>query len=515
MSKMRSQYVFGTETELGIVVDSANDIRPAAHELAPAIVRDLAGRYPSLPTNTPEYRIFLGNGASVYVDIGGHPEIATAECTNPIELVSHTLALRQMLAESAETVSKVYGIPVKLICNNVDYCMAGLHTYGFHLNVSVNRGSMQHLADQLLPLLAAMPIIAGAGKVSFANGTSGFELSQRAAQMSFVLGKGTTDSKAMITCKDDPLGRNKYRLHLISLDSTMSQWQLALVPAIIVLALKVTEMGTDVAGPVALVDPVRALRAVSGDPSLSVALPLQKGGFITALDILDHYHDVIAQHIEQTEIPNWVRQMVYLWGDIIESLRTDPFREYRLDWVNKLLILTRQLAKVNLDWKEYSRWLYVLASTRRFRTIIPDIDPLKMTRSFRDRLRIPQSILGVLEADFVKNNLSWKEFGRIWLASNQLCQRCLQYHILTTKPKSVILSENNDLVTKDLVDKACNIPPAGSRAAVRGEAIRKAKPGATAGWTFVEQNGKRLVMDDALGTDATWQQVTKNTKKEK
>ena len=78
----------------------------------------------------------------------------------------------------------------------------------------------------------------------------------------------------MVTHKDEPLCNNGLRLHLISMDTTMSPWQLVLVPAIIGLTLKVIEQGEDVAGDVALADPVRALHTVSCDPSLKAKLPL-------------------------------------------------------------------------------------------------------------------------------------------------------------------------------------------------------------------------------------------------
>ena len=70
------------------------------------------------------------------------------------------------------------------------------------------------------------------------------------------------------------------------------------------------------------------------------------------------------------------------------------------------------------------------------------------------------------------------------------------------------------LVTSEMVDKARTLPPEGTRAAVRGEAIRNAQPGATAGWTFVQQNGKRFVMNDVLGNGASWKELKQNAEKE-
>jgi len=510
----KMECVFGTETELGLVADSAHEVRPAGSELAPAIVRDLADKYPSLPANTPKFRVFLGNGASVYVDIGGHPEIASAECANPFDLVAHTLACRQMLAASAANISRVYGIPIRLICNNVDYSLSRAHTYGFHLNILVRKISLSQISQQLSPLLAAMPILSGAGKVSFANGSSGFELSQRALQMSFELGQHTTSSRAMITCKNESLNKEGHRLHLISFDTVMNQWQLALVPAILVLVLKVIESGKEnIAGPMLLADPIQALHTVSCDPSLTASLPLQKGGDTTALAILDHYRTEVAQFLSQTDTPGWAQEMVALWGDITKTLQTNPFCEHRVDWVNKLLILTRHLENNKLDWKEYSRWIFALASVRRIKASFPEIDLIRMTRSPDARLRIPRSALMVLESHFAKNDLRWDTFGKIWRISNQLCQRCLQYHVLNPGSVSQAYADSSILVSKEKITKALEEPPLGTRAVVRGEAIRNEPSGGKAGWTFVEHGGKRLVINDVFGKDAVWQQISKNSSK--
>ena len=81
-------FCFGTETELALVVESKGVIRPAPAELAPAIIDDIANRYTHVPSPLPEHRLFLTNGSCVYDDLGGHPEMATAECSKPIDLAA-------------------------------------------------------------------------------------------------------------------------------------------------------------------------------------------------------------------------------------------------------------------------------------------------------------------------------------------------------------------------------------------------------------------------------------------
>ena len=518
---MTSPYIFGTETELAVVVESKGAVRPAPCELASAIVGDVGHRYAHAISVPPLSRLFLTNGACIYADIGGHPEMASAECSNPIDLVSQMLALRKMLTDSAQAVGRVYGIPLRLIANNIDYAFGGAQTFGYHLNVLVTGVTRDWAAAQLAPLLVAMPLITGTGRVSFASGCSGFELSQRAQYMSVLTGKHTTESRAMITVKDEPLSDNGTRIHIICFDTAMSTHQLALVPAIVAMVLKTIESDKDIAGPVALADPVHQwLHTVSRDPSLSAKLPLKRGGSITALGIHEHYINVVGEFLCRTEAPNWTKQMLELWQQIVKNLHKDPFMEvHRLDWVKKLLIFTNQLERVGLTWNEYSKWIDadVLASVRRFKASWPALDPLRLTQTNQGRTMIPRSALGVLERNLANHGLSWKDFPRIWDVSNQLCQQCLRYHILDPDINQDVekACEWSPLVTKQMVDKARSSPPTGTRATIRGNAIRDAQPGAVADWTFVQQSGKRLVMSDAFGNDASWKELRQDPKKEK
>ena len=65
-----------------------------------------------------------------------------------------------------------------------------------------------------------------------------------------------------------------------------------------------------------------------------------------------------------------------------------------------------------------------------------------------------------------------------------------------------------------MVDVARTSPPAGTRAAIRGEAIREAAKGAEADWSFVRTGGRRLVMNDAFGGNASWEEENTDTAKE-
>lgn len=521
------QCLFGNETEFGVVLDSSNEVRPAPQELAPAIIDDLAARYTHLPTPAAapqmtlsrgiaspplERRIFLANGACLYADIGGHPELASAECQDPWELAAQNVAMRQMIAESAESVGRVYGMPIRVLANNVDHSLGGPRTYGYHLNLLVTKVSLDRAVQQITPLLAVLPVIAGSGKLSFANGSQGFELSQRASFMRAVVGTQTVSSRAMVTRKSETLSIKGARLHLISCDTVIDSWQLALVVGILAVALKVAEHGIDLAGAVTLKDPIQALNRVSCDPSLSAELPLAAGGTTTALEVHNHYAERVSQYLDASNTPEWAPQIVELWRQLIARMRSDPFSEPRLGWVAKLLSLTRQLEGMGLGWQEFAQWRFCLASVRRLKATWPELDPLCLTHSAEARARIRHSAFGVLEQHFAQNGLSWKDFPRMWNAANQLLRHCLQMHLLP--PRRHAAGAESSCIAPEKVERARTTPPTGTRAAVRGAAIAAAPAGSTAWWTFVAEPGRRLVMNDPFGQGAAWETQPNCPKKE-
>jgi len=504
---------FGTETEFGLFVESTGRVRPEAKDIAETIIRDFAEKYKHVPSPTPPRRLFLMNGACVYVDAGGHPEIATAECTNPIDLSVQNLALRQMLAESVNSVAKSYGSSINriwLLANNLDYALKGACSYGYHLNVYVNNLALEQAANQLEPLLAAMPIIAGTGKASFTTTSGGFELSQRADFMTMSKGRRTRDSRAMITVKDEALDDEGIRLHLICFDTPKSIYQIALVPAIIAMALKMLESGRDIASSIALEYPSESLRAVSCDPSLSAKLRLKNGGYITALEIHDHYIHEVGKFINQKDAPCWFEQMLKLWSEIVDNLRKGISLEVgRLDWVTKLVIFTKILEQAGLTWPEYSKWIYVLSSIRRFVASGFIQDPPSSHEMKEKRMRIPESARVLLDDYVTEHGLSWKTFPKIWTTAMLFCNRCLAYHALhpVTKHKSERLKEPLSLITDQMIMKARTSAPKGTRAEIRGKAIQNAKPGSTAWWTFIQEVKRRLEMPDVLGKRSTWKEI--------
>ena len=123
--------IFGIETEFGITctVDGKRTLTP--DEVARYLFRKVVswGR---------SSNVFLGNGARLYLDVGSHPEYATAECDDVEQLVVHDKAGERILdglvtdAQHRLAEDGVAG-EIYVFKNNTD--SAG-NSYGCHENTS-------------------------------------------------------------------------------------------------------------------------------------------------------------------------------------------------------------------------------------------------------------------------------------------------------------------------------------------------------------------------------------------
>src|SRR4051812_21483433 len=77
--------IFGIETEYGVTCTAQGQRRLSPDEVARYLFRRVVswGR---------SSNVFLRNGARLYLDVGSHPEYATPECDDLIQLVTHDKA---------------------------------------------------------------------------------------------------------------------------------------------------------------------------------------------------------------------------------------------------------------------------------------------------------------------------------------------------------------------------------------------------------------------------------------
>jgi proteasome accessory factor A len=168
------------------------------------------------------------NGSRLYLDVGSHPEYATAECDDIRELVIQDRAgerILEGLLVDAERRLREEGIAgdIYLFKNNTD--SAG-NSYGCHENYLVGRvGEFGRLADALLPFLISRQIVVGAGKVLQTPRGATYCVSQRAEHIWEGISSATTRSRPIINTRDEPHADAERfrRLHVIVGDSNMSE----------------------------------------------------------------------------------------------------------------------------------------------------------------------------------------------------------------------------------------------------------------------------------------------------
>jgi proteasome accessory factor A len=288
--------------------------------------------------------VFLENGARLYLDVGSHPEYATAECDSVAAVVAHDKAgerILEGLVEQAEERLHEEGIAgtIYLFKNNTD--SAG-NSYGSHENYLVARfGEFQKLADTLIPFLVSRQIFAGAGKVLQTPRGAVYSISQRAEHIWEGLSSATTRSRPIINSRDEPHADAERfrRLHVIVGDSNMGEYTTWLKIATCDLVLRMIESGA-VMRDLTLDNPIRAIREISHDMTCNRRVKLVGGRELSALEIQREYHARVSQFVQSSGSDPDTDHVLSEWGRILDTLEDDPLKLSReIDWVTKYQLI--------------------------------------------------------------------------------------------------------------------------------------------------------------------------------
>ncbi|MEU8568697.1 Pup--protein ligase [Streptomyces pathocidini] len=340
--------IFGLENEYGVTCTFRGQRRLSPDEVARYLFRRVVswGR---------SSNVFLRNGARLYLDVGSHPEYATPECDNVVELVTHDKAgerILEGLLVDAERRLHEEGIAgdVYLFKNNTD--SAG-NSYGCHENYLVARhGEFSRLADILIPFLVTRQLLCGAGKVLQTPRGAVYCVSQRAEHIWEGVSSATTRSRPIINTRDEPhADAERYRrLHVIVGDSNMSETTMLLKVGATDLVLRMIEAGT-VMRDLTLENPIRAIREVSHDITGQRKVRLASGREASALEVQQEYYEKAVDFCERRGIVSGtVERVLELWGRTLEAIRTEELDKIgtEIDWVMKYKLLERYRAKNNI-----------------------------------------------------------------------------------------------------------------------------------------------------------------------
>jgi proteasome accessory factor A len=344
--------IFGIETEYGVTCTFKGQRRLSPDEVARYLFRRVVswGR---------SSNVFLLNGARLYLDVGSHPEYATAECDDFIELLAQDRAGERILeglsieAEERLVQEGIFG-DVYLFKNNTD--SAG-NSYGCHENYLIDRSTdFANLAQIFIPFLISRQILVGAGKVVQTPRGSTYAVSQRADHIWEGVSSATTRSRPIINTRDEPhADADLYRrLHVIVGDSNMSDTTnlLKVVSAHLVLAM--IESGA-VMRDLSLANPIRAIREISHDTTGTRTVKLANGREISAIAMQSEYFQKVSDFVSRRGIVDPVtQQAMELWERSIKAVGSGDLHliDREIDWVIKLRLIERYMRKNDMTLED-------------------------------------------------------------------------------------------------------------------------------------------------------------------
>ncbi|MCP2163699.1 depupylase/deamidase Dop [Goodfellowiella coeruleoviolacea] len=296
--------------------------------------------------------VILTNGARLYVD-HAHPEYSAPEVTNARDAVIWDKAGERVMEEAAIRAATVPGQPrLQLYKNNVDGKGA---SYGTHENYLMARSTpFTAVIGGLTPFFVSRQVVVGAGRVGLgaAGEEPGFQLSQRADYIEVEVGLETTLKRGIINTRDEPhADADKYRrLHVIIGDANLAETSTYLKLGSTALVLDMIESGQRF-DDLRLADPVRAVHAISHDPTLKTTVELANGRKFTGLDLQFAYHERAARHLDHEGGDRESVDVLRTWGEVLDALSRDPQEcADRLDWPAKLRLLEGYRARDGLGW---------------------------------------------------------------------------------------------------------------------------------------------------------------------
>ncbi|MGB9378657.1 MAG: Pup--protein ligase [Mycobacteriales bacterium] len=339
--------IFGLENEYGVTCTFRGQRRLSPDEVARYLFRRVVswGR---------SSNVFLRNGARLYLDVGSHPEYATPECDDVIDLVTHDKAgerILEGLLVDAERRLREEGIAgdIYLFKNNTD--SAG-NSYGCHENYLVGRlGEFSRLADVLIPFLVTRQVLCGAGKVLQTPRGAVYCLSQRAEHIWEGVSSATTRSRPIINTRDEPHADAERfrRLHVIVGDSNMNEATTMLKVGSADIVLRMIEAGV-VLRDLTLENPIRAIREVSHDITCQRKVKLANGREATALEIQREYHEKATEFLERRGTDPVSKRVLELWGRVLDAVDGSDLSsvDREIDWVTKYQLIERYRSKHDL-----------------------------------------------------------------------------------------------------------------------------------------------------------------------
>lgn len=333
--------IIGAETEFSVALDAPHSRH---NDAAAAYLVNQYGSRRSWPgfgscRYTGNANLSTNLGSRFYLDVGSHPEFCDPETTDPWQATLYGKVSERVLTQAGAecSLSRPEYAGLKVFKNNT----AGGNSWAWHLNLLAERKTdIGVYIDAFMPFLVSAQVVNGTGCVVRGTDYAKFALSQRSLHFWETVGSGTTRSRPIFNTRDEPLADEDYwrRLHLIPLDSNLSEVATFLTIGMAVLVAEMAECGCAPGLRWSVDQPVQAMRQICLDPTLKGEVPTSAGKK-SGLQILVEHHQAAKRHLEkhrrQTE--DWHLRFLPLNEAVLNGLAADPLgQRSRVLWALKL-----------------------------------------------------------------------------------------------------------------------------------------------------------------------------------
>ena len=349
MATVYPRRIMGVETEFGVTAFEHGKVVLTPEEISRYLFRPVVAEHRSS-------NIFTDNASRLYLDVGSHPEYATAECDSITQLLNYDKAGEVIFSDLATQAEQALerdrvGGKVFLFKNNVD---SKGNSYGTHENYLISRElALKSFGMQLLPFLITRQLLCGAGMIKKGR----FVLSQRADQVWEGVASATTRTRPIINTRDEPHGDSHRfrRMHVIVGDSNMAEPTFALKVGSTLLVIEMLEAGFDLPD-FTLDNAIDHIRDIAADPTGQTPLALKSGGTVTALEVQQATLDAARRWLESRPdegTPNEeMARVIDLWQRTLDAIASQDFSgvDQEIDWVIKRKLLLQVKDKLGAEW---------------------------------------------------------------------------------------------------------------------------------------------------------------------
>lgn len=512
-----NRHLFGVETELAVVAERG-DGTPVPVEEALMWCFDMGRR---TLRHLPDERggMFLENGARFYRDSGGsadHLEFATPETVNPWDTVRYVLAGERMMLSLAERVREARPElgSVRVMKHNANYGRQRGAAWGTHESY-LHRCGGERLQRDLIPFLVTRILLTGAGGFDPLSPGLKFLLSPRVVYLGREVSGDTTHERGIYNTKNESLCGDSEawrRLHLVCGESNCSETSMWLKTATTAMVVALIGAGIQAGEAVALLRPVDAMKRFAADPHLKRAAKRAGGALITPIQVQRHYLALAEAHQGDEFMPEWAPWACALWREVLDSLESGGADAVatRLDWAIKYALFTRHLEGRGFSWEEAER-LTKLAGRLQRALERREFGASGLQGLYLESRHLVEPVLPEVEATIpARDRERLREF---LLVRDQLFELDLRF--MTVGPEGLFHRLDQAGVLRhhvagvDNISHAQGSPPVGSRALVRGQAVRelgdsKDRLSTLCMWNMIHAEDKVLDLRNPFETSTTW-----------